>query len=392
MFAPDKCVLEHDGNYCMKAGDIRVNVVPSLGWSHTTLLREHNRIAKALSAINPHWDDDAIYQQTRRIIAAIEQVITYKEYLPSILNEETMKKYRLNLHSTRYANTYHPKLNPSVTNEFAVAAFRFGHSQIADYQATMDENFNFLEKKPIWKTYHKPHMVIYEHGHALDGIARWLSTDPQPLADSLFEHGTRDMLFLDKKNNSLDLPAINIQRSREHGTPAYNHWRVHCGLAKADMTDDGLFTLPDHTAEQTQKLQKAYRHVDDIDLFPGAMTETLLPQSAVGPTFACLLGRQFRRLMRGDRYWHELHFEYNRFTKDQLHEVRKVSLAKVLCDNYNITKLQPNVFRVPTGDNQRIDCSNIPGIDLSKWKACEFPLADGRPSFAKHCPKEPLFG
>lgn len=48
-----------------------------------------------------------------------------------------------------------------------------------------------------------------------------------------------------------------------------------------------------------------YSHVDDIDLFTGAMTETHLPNSSVGPTFACLIGKQFRKLIIGDRYWHE---------------------------------------------------------------------------------------
>jgi hypothetical protein len=57
-----------------------------------------------------------------------------------------------------------------------------------------------------------------------------------------------------------------------------------------------------------------YSHVDDIDLFAGAMTETLLPDSSVGPTFACLLGKQFKKLRIGDRYWHETNNPIIRFT------------------------------------------------------------------------------
>ena len=56
------------------------------------------------------------------------------------------------------------------------------------------------------------------------------------------------------------------------------------------------------------------RHVDDIDLYPAAIVEEHLPGAEVGPTFACIIGRQFQRSRSGDRFWHETNDPYIRFT------------------------------------------------------------------------------
>jgi hypothetical protein len=45
--------------------------------------------------------------------------------------------------------------------------------------------------------------------------------------------------------------------------------------------------------------------VHDIDLFAGGMTEKRVGGTYVGNTFACILGKQFQILKRGDRFWYE---------------------------------------------------------------------------------------
>ena len=46
-------------------------------------------------------------------------------------------------------------------------------------------------------------------------------------------------------------------------------------------------------------------HVDEVDIFPGAICENNVAGGMVGPTFACILGRQFRNLRVADRFWYE---------------------------------------------------------------------------------------
>ena len=84
----------------------------------TLLVREHNRIASILSKLNPAWDDEVVFQETRRIVIAILQHITYSEYVPILLGENTARILGLlPAVGKQRVNVYNPNLDPRVSNE-----------------------------------------------------------------------------------------------------------------------------------------------------------------------------------------------------------------------------------------------------------------------------------
>nr|CAD7414078.1 unnamed protein product [Timema poppensis] len=93
---PDEgCTRPNRSMYCFEGGEIRVNEQLVLTCMHTLMAREHNRVASGLGQINPHWDDETLYQETRRIVIAEIQHITYNEFLPILLGKEVMDKFGL---------------------------------------------------------------------------------------------------------------------------------------------------------------------------------------------------------------------------------------------------------------------------------------------------------
>jgi hypothetical protein len=64
-----------------------VNQNPQLTVFQILQLREQNRLAGELARLNPHWDDERLYHEARKIAIAEHQAVTYYEWLPIILGE-----------------------------------------------------------------------------------------------------------------------------------------------------------------------------------------------------------------------------------------------------------------------------------------------------------------
>ena len=73
---------------CFLGGDLRLNAHAGRAALQTLLVHEHNRIAQNLAELNPQWSDETIFQETRALVTAEIQHITYKEFLPILLGKQ----------------------------------------------------------------------------------------------------------------------------------------------------------------------------------------------------------------------------------------------------------------------------------------------------------------
>lgn len=168
----------------------------------------------------------------------------------------------------------------------------------------------------------------------------------------------------------LDLIALNIQRGRDHALRPYNDYLAVSGRKVVENFHEFPFEI-------AERLEQVYNSPADIDLFVGGMMESSEEFDAViGPTFRDIIADQFSRLRRGDKYFYEHQPSINpgHFSLQQLLEIKKITLARIICDNSDRIALvaqsprafiQSNLF-----GNEPIQCDSqeISSINFSLWK------------------------
>lgn len=350
---------------CFKAGDGRVNEQPGLSILHTMFLREHNRVAGQLANINPGWNDEKLFQEAKRIVNAEFQHIVYNEWLPAVLGKRYMNTYGLFPLTSGFSSDYDPSIDPRINNEFSAAAMRFGHSLIPgimNVYARVGRNLN--PQFELKKAFNKPELLRLTG--MMEGLIKGFTRDSMQQFDAGFVDDVTQSLF-DGNSVGMDLVALNIQRGRDHGLQGYNEYRKICGLGRANSFSDFSRQM---SLSASQRLQKEYNTVDDVDLFAGLFSERPATGAIVGPTTLCIVGDQFARLKKGDRYFYDLGGQAGSFTQNQLNEMRKTSMARLFCDNSNVGEMQPLAFQTPANFNPLTSCSNtntIPRPNLSAW-------------------------
>lgn len=78
-------ILPSDEKGEFTTGDFRFSQTPVLAQIHSLFYRFHNKMAKNLAEINPHWSNDVVFYEARRIVIAVYQHITYFDWLPIVL-------------------------------------------------------------------------------------------------------------------------------------------------------------------------------------------------------------------------------------------------------------------------------------------------------------------
>jgi peroxidase len=307
------------------AGDVRANENSPLTALQTLFMREHNFWADQFSSGDPTLDDDGIYFRARAVVCAEIQKITYTDFLPGLIGRTTLPLYP----------GYNENVDPSIANVFATASFRFGHSLLTSTVSRLDANNQSIGNLPMEGAFFQPIQIT---SVGIEPYLRGLALQEVEKVDGLIVDSLRN--FSPGSARGFDLPALNIQRGRDHGLPRFNQVRLDYGLpaftAFSQVTSD--------TAMQA-KLASAYATVDDIDAWVGMLVEDhgtrvfpLLASTAI-----TVLTDQFERLRDADRFWYEAYLD-----PATLATVQNTTLADIIRRNTAIsTEIQDDVFELP---------------------------------------------
>ncbi|HJQ96965.1 MAG TPA: peroxidase family protein [Candidatus Polarisedimenticolaceae bacterium] len=310
------------------AGDVRANEQPGLTTLHIAFLREHNRQARRLANLHPFWDDERLYQEARRIVGAEMQVITYKEFLPSLLGRN-LPAY----------TGYKSSVSAGLSNVFAAASYRFGHSQVGPDIDIIDADFEETGILELQDAFFSPTAIPSMGG--IDPVIRYMSIDTAQHVDNTIVGPLRNFLFGPPGSGGFDLASLNIQRGRDHGLQNYN--RVRADFGQRPVRSFGQITSSSALAA---KLQQLYGSVDNIDPWVGLLAEDHVRGGSLGPTSTAILIDQFTRLRDGDRFW----YQNGQFSPSDLAVIERTKLRDILQRNSGADGLQPNVFVVCIAD------------------------------------------
>ena len=329
---------------------------------HTLWVREHNRIAIKLKSMNPLWSGSRIFLTARKIVAAEIQHVLLEEWLPLVTNVDI--------------SGYNPNADPSISNIFSHAVFRFGHTLVPNQFPLYDKDFNPYTPMPVIPLREAFSNVKPVRQYGIEPILLGMMGNESEAFDTRFAEAIARHLFIPMGQGGLaDLSAINIHRGRDHGLPPYTKWRQFCGFPEVKSWSD---LKGEMSAQTLANLQAVYDSVHDVDIFVGGVGEFSVSEHVVGKTFGCIIGRQFKDIFDGDRHFYKNFV----FTKPQYESLKNVKMYQILCDNLDgIVSLHRNPFvAFKESGHARHACitdtnsADYDGVDLEFWRDIPYNL------------------
>jgi Ca2+-binding RTX toxin-like protein len=320
------------------------------------------------------WDLDKMFNATKLIVEMEYQHAAVDQYARNV--SPNIQEFV----------GYSPDKNPSVTLEYAQAAFRFGHSQLRETIDTIDPTHGLTGKI---MGYALRDAFLNPDQYAAVGPAAILLGMTHQQMNEIDEFIT-PALNQGLLGQPLDLAAINIARGRDIGIPTLNDFRGAIGLAKYTSWNDfghnmqhpsslvnfiaaysfdgdmakaqeildlvsGTVTTGTLTgATQAQafaflegdavhagaNLAAGALAFNQIDTWLGGLAEVHQPGGILGETFDKVFVNQIESLMDGDRFYYLYRLAGQQFAG----EIGGGQLKDIVERNTGLTHLNGNIF------------------------------------------------
>ncbi|XP_072949861.1 peroxidase-like [Epargyreus clarus] len=347
---------------CHAIADDSTNGVFGTNFFVIMFWRLHNVIASNLARINPCWDDERLFYTARDINIAIATQIFYYELNPTLMGRENLERDRVISYHEGFRDVYNENLLPQLSAEYTLV-LRWAHTMQEGVMHLYDKDGNYVKDMRIANlTLRTGYLGVGDNmDYMTQGSFRQAGAKVDYTVDP--DIGETGLGTLQK---IADLPSSDLSKNRHFGMQPYTKYREFC-FGDTFKTFDDLLHVIDQ--ERVEKLKEMYEHVDDIDLLAGVWVEKLIPGGYVPETFYFMTVEQLLRIVRSDRHWYERPNRPHAFTIEQLAEIRKASMARLLCDvGDTVSHIQPRAFLLAGPGNEMVSCKQIKKLNYRAWK------------------------
>lgn len=232
-------------------GGDRVNSAPQVAMINTLFLREHNRLARALEALNPSWDDERVFQTARNTVIVLFIKIVVEEYI----NHISPIPFRFLADPSLAWNAAWNKPN-WITTEFSLL-YRW-HSLIPDQMTWNGTSY------PAFQTFMNNQLLLDA------GLVRAFADMSSQAAGRLGAFNTNAHLL------EIEVKAIN--QGRLCHLDSYANYRKYVSLENPKT-----FAEISKNQEVVDFLKAHYASPDEIDFYIGLFAEDAIANSPLPP-------------------------------------------------------------------------------------------------------------
>ncbi|XP_049866581.1 peroxidase-like [Pectinophora gossypiella] len=335
---------------------VGINLVAIWFW------RQHNFIATELGEINPCWDDDRLFNTARDINIAMALQIYYYELLSTLMGKENLIRDGLISTKPGFRDMYNENVVPQLSLEYPFV-MRWVHTIQEGTAKMYDTNGIYMKKIPVTNLTLRTGYLAVDNN--IDYLTQGSFRQPTAKFDYIVDPEVSESGLVNFQR-AFDVTTNDLAKCRYFGFQPYVRYRERC-FGGAYRKFEDLADAIDQ--ERIERLKDVYEHIEDIDLLAGIWLEKPLKDGYVPPTFYCLVVDNLLHNMVSDRHWYERPNRPNAFTLQQLLEVRKVTMAHILCNVGDaVTRIQQNAFKRPSPENMIGSCQELSEIDFWAWE------------------------